>query len=335
VVAITVIGIYNKLKKNIMKYNFLRSITVFTSAFLMLLIAGCVKSRSGFTDLSKTSDFVILMGSGTGNFKASNILVNTTSPDTVKKTITADLASANSNGGAVTVTIGLDNTVIAAYNAANGTNFQPFPASAYKLVSSTITIPGGISHYGTTTVWIFQNQLDPTVSYILPVSITDGGGKSLSSNQNTIYYNVIGNPLAGNYKQDFYRWNVTGIGVADTTTAPNSTVTIGTPIVIAPVTATTILLPESYLETFVGVGMNLSFTNTAGVLSNFSVSLDANAVAAIAAGGFTILTQPKLVGYQIVGNASTKYAGSVFRTYMAIVNSGGNTRTVIDQYVKQ
>jgi hypothetical protein len=318
-----------------MKYKLLKLSTIVTSAFLVMLIGGCVKSAKQFTDLSKVDDFVILLGSGTGNFKASNLLVNTSSPDTLKKTVTVDLASANSKGGPVTVTIGIDNSVIATYNTANGTSFQAFPANAFKIVSTTITIPGGLEHYGTTTVWIFQNKLDPTISYMLPVSITDGGGKKLSSNQNTIYYNVIGNPLAGNYKQDFYRWNVTGIGAADTTTAPNSTVTIGAPIVIAPVTATTVLLPESYLETFVGVGVNLSFTNTAGVLSNFSVSLDANAVAAIAAGGFSILTQPKLVGYQIVGNASTKYAGSVFRIYMAIVNSGGNTRTVIDSFVKQ
>jgi Domain of unknown function (DUF1735) len=318
-----------------MKYKLLKLSTIFTSAFLVILIGGCVKSAKQFTDLSKVDDVVILMGSGTGNFKASNILVNTASPDTIKETVTADLASANSKNGAVTVTIGIDNSVIAGYNTANGTNFQPFPADAVKFVSNTITIAGGLEHYGTATVWIFQNKLDPTVSYMLPVSITDGGGKKLSSNQNTIYYNVIGNPLAGNYKQDFYRWNVTGIGAADTNTAPNSTVTIGTPIVIAPVTATTVLLPEGYLETFVGVGVNLSFTNTAGVLSNFSVSLDANAVAAIAAGGFTVFTQPKLAGIQIVGNASTKYAGSVFRIYTAIVNSGGNTRTLIDNFVKQ
>ncbi len=299
------------------------------------MIGSCVKSAKDFTDLSKTSDLVILTASGLGNFKASNILVNTSSPDTIKLTPRADLASANSNGGPVTVTLGLDNTAITAYNAANGTNFQPFPAGAFKFVSNTVTIPGGQQHYGTTTVWIFQNKLDPTVSYLLPVSITDGGGKSLSSNQNTIYYNVIGNPLAGNYKQDFYRWNTTGIGVADTTTAPNSTVTIGAPIVIAPITATTILLPESYLETFVGVGVNLSFTNTAGVLSNFNVSLDANAVAAIAAGSFTLLTAPKLVEATIRGNAANHYVGSTFRIYMAIINSGGNTRTVIDNFVKQ
>src|SRR4029079_19348225 len=107
-------------------------------------------------------------------------------------------------------TLGVDNSVIAAYNAGNGTNFQPFPTNAFKLVSNTVTITGGVEHTGTTTLWIFQNKLDPTISYMLPVAITDGGGKGLSSNQNIIYYNIIGNPLAGNYVTVGTRYNYTG-----------------------------------------------------------------------------------------------------------------------------
>jgi len=317
-----------------MKYSLIKLKVLLVVSFLMM-VTSCVKERAGFTDLTQTSDMVILTGAGTANFKASNILVNTSSTDTVKKTVMAVLASNNSSNGSVTVTLGVDNAAIAAYNAANGTNFQAFPANAFKFVSNTITINGGLEHTGTTTVWIFQNKLDPTVSYMLPVAITDGGGKGLSSNQNIIYYNIIGNLLAGNYKQDFFRWNSTGAVPADTTTAPNSTVFTDEPIVVGPISATTVLLPEDYLETFVGVGVNLSFTNTNGVVSNPVVSLDAASQAAIAAGGFTFLTQPKLVGYTLVGNASTKYAGSIFRIYMVIVNSGGNARTTINNFVKQ
>ena len=332
--ALIVNNNYQKEKEIFMKYNLIK-FKVFFAVSLLIIIASCVKERDGFTDLTQTSDMVVLTGAGTANFKASNILVNTSSPDTVKKTVMAVLASNNSKNGPVTVTVGVDNSAIAAYNAANGTNFQPFPTNAFKFVSNTVTIPGGLEYTGTTTVWIFQNKLDPTISYMLPVAITDGGGKGLSSNQNIIYYNVIGNLLAGNYKMDFYRWNVTGVGAADTTTAPNGGFFEDEPVVIGPISATTILLPEDYLETFVGVGVNLSFTNTNGVITNPQVSLDAAALKAITDGGFTLLTPPKLVGYQIVGNASTKFAGTTFRIYMDIVNSGGNTRTVIDNFVKQ
>lgn len=317
-----------------MKYNLIK-FKVFFAASLLIIVASCVKEREGFTDLTQTSDLVILTGAGTANFKASNILVNTSSPDTVKKEVMAVLASNNSNNGSVTVTVGVDNSAIAAYNAANGTNFQPFPTNAFKFASNSVTIPGGLEHTGTTEVWIFQDKLDPTVSYMLPVAITDAGGKGVSSNQNIIYYNVIGNLLAGNYKQSFYRWNSTGAVPGDTTTAANGGFFEDEPIVVGPITATTVLLPEDYLETFVGVGVNLSFTNTNGVVSNPVVTLDPASLAEATALGFSFLTQPKLVGYQLVGNASTKYAGSIFRVYMVIVNSGGNARTTIDNFVKQ
>jgi len=214
-----------------MKYSLIKLKVLFVVSFLMM-ITSCVKERTGFTDLTQTSDLVILNGAGTGNFKASNVLVNTSSPDTVKKTVLAILASNNSNNGPVTVTIGVDNAAIAAYNAANGTNFQAFPANGFKLVSSTITINGGLEHTGNTILWIFQNKLDPAISYMLPVKITDGGGKGLSSNQNIIYYNVIGNPLAGNYTTVGTRYNYGGSigytcgspipgGYVGTATSPN------------------------------------------------------------------------------------------------------------------
>jgi len=193
-----------------MKYSLIKFKLFFAVSCMLIFVASCVKEREGFTDLTQTSDLVILNGAGTGNFKASNVLVNTSSPDTVKKTVLAVLASNNSNNGSVTVTLGIDNSAIAAYNTANGTNFQAFPTNAYKLVSSTVTIPGGLEHTGATTLWIFQNKLDPAISYLLPIAITDGGGKGLSSNQNIIYYNIIGNPLAGNYVTVGTRYNYTG-----------------------------------------------------------------------------------------------------------------------------
>ena len=50
---------------------------------------------------------------------------------------------------------------------------------------------------------------------MLPISITDASGKSLTSNQNTIYFHIIGNPLAGPYNVAGTRYNYTGsIGYA-------------------------------------------------------------------------------------------------------------------------
>jgi hypothetical protein len=305
--------------------------TISIPAFLLVLLSGCLKTHEGFVDFTQTTDFVILTGAGTGNFKASNLLVNTSSPDTLKQTITVNLASKDNTNGDVAVTLGVDAAALTAYNAANGTKYQPFPSGSYKLINTKVTVPAG-QHYGTTTLEIYQNKLDPTVSYMLPISITDGGGKQLSSNQNTIYYNVIGNPLAGIYKWDFSRFNS-----ADTSGALGAGSFTGQSASPIPANATTLLLPDSYLQTFAdpAAGVALSFTDNAGTLSNFSVAFDQFTKDALAATGFSIAVNPKLVGYTLAGNAANHYAGSTFRIYFSLINSTGGTRTMVDNYVKQ
>lgn len=314
-----------------MNTKFLNKAIISIPAFLLILLGGCVKTHDGFVDFTKTSDFVILTGAGTGNFKASNILVNTSSTDTLKKTITVNLASKDNSNGEVAVTVGVDAAAIAAYNAANGTKYQPFPAGSYKLTNTKVTVPAG-QHYGTTTLEIYQNKLDPTVSYMIPISITDGGGKQLSSNQNTIYYNVIGNPLAGLYTWDFSRFNS-----ADTSGALGAGSFTGQTTSPVPSGPTTLILPDSYLQTFAdpAAGVALSFTDNAGTLSNFSVAFDQFTKDALAAASFSIAVNPKLVSYTIKGNAANHYAGSTFRIYFSLINSTGGTRTLIDNYVKQ
>lgn len=312
--------------------KFLKYLTLTIPAFLMIFLSGCLKEHDGFVDLSKTSDFVILTGAGLGNFKASNILVNTSSTDTVTRTITVDLASATNNNGAVTVTLGIDAAAITAYNSANSTNFQSFPTDAYKLISNQITVPAG-GHYATTTLEIYQNKLDPTTSYMLPVSITDGGGKNLSSNQNTIYYNVIGNPLAGSYTWDWFRFQA-----GDTTsTAPHSSSFTGDVASPIPSGPTSLIFPDPYLETFAdpAAGILLSFTDNGGVLSDFAVSFDQTTLDGLSTGGFTIASTPKLVAFNLAGNAANHYAGTTFRVYYSLVNSTGAGRTFINNYVKQ
>lgn len=166
---------------------------------------------------------------------------------------------------------------------------------------------------------------------MLPIAITDGDGIEISQNQGVIYFHAIGNPLAGIYSQSFYRWN----DVPDTTGPPNSTVFEGQLVPVNPIDATTLDLPESYTETFAGVGVSLGFTNNGGVLSDFSAFFNDDQASAMAFYGFTIVTGPKLVSYTIVGDASTHFAGSTFRTYLEVINSSGGNRKVVDEFVKQ
>ncbi len=306
---------------------------------LGLIIAGvflisfnsCLKnSLPKETDFSHLQDHVDIVGGGLTNFTKASIGFN--NGDTTTVTLIINLASVNLPSSPVDVTIGIDAAQIDSYNAANGTSYVAAPTDIYSIGATKLTIPAG-QQFAQTTISFYKDSVDPAVSYMLPISITDASGKSLTSNLNTMYYHIIGNPLAGNYLQDFYRWN----GTTDTTTAPNSTVFTDQPVVISPVSATSLLLPESYIQTFVGssAGVTLSFSNNSGVLSNFSVSLDAGTQSGLTTGGFVVKTAPVLVQATVVGDQSTHFAGTTIRIFTVLQNSTPAIRTLIDQFVKQ
>ncbi len=290
-----------------MKYKILKSASYFTMAILILFASGCVKKNEVNIDFSKLQDHVILRSAGLANLKAANLRVDNTSksPDSVQ--IYAELASVNASASPVSVKIGVDNTQIASYNTANKTKFQPFPDGSFKLVSNTITITPG-NHYAYKYLILDQTKFDPTISYMLPVSITDGSGKALTTNQNTIFYNIIGNPIAGNYTQEWLRWNnATGTG------SPNFDKTSSA--VFSAVDPTTISVDSG-----TGVTYLLSFTNTNGVLSDFQISFDPASTA-----GITITSGPTIV---VADPLNHKYQFTFSYT-----NSAGSPRVIIDKFL--
>ena len=282
-------------------------------AFLLVLLSGCLKTHDGFVDFTQTADFVILTGAGTGNAKASNIALT---KDTVQKTITVDLASKDNSNGDVTVTVAVDAAALTAYNTSFGTKYQPFPAGSYKLISDKVKIPAG-QHYGTTTVEIYKSKLDPSKDYMLPISITDGGGRQLSSNQNTIYFNVIGNLIAGNYEQYGSRWLAADItGGASTA---NFYKDDAGEYAFAPTSST-----QAQVEGYFGETLIIDFTNNNGTLSNFKVSNPPGTAAAL--------------GVPSWGPPSFVVADPIHGYYRIITqynNASGAVRTVVYDFIKK
>jgi hypothetical protein len=321
-----------KYKIEIMTYKYLKNIILPISAFAMLMLASCTKSVKDYTDFTKTTPSVVLLNGGLTNYSSD---AYNRGSDTVNLTVTVNLASVTGLSSPLSVTVGVDNAALTAYNASNPqAGFVALPAANFKLLSTALTIPAG-QHYATTTLQVYTQGLDPAVSYMTPISILDAGGKPLSSNLNTAYFHTIGNPLAGPYQWTYQRWS----GTTDTTTANNGGGFVKI-VGVSPLGPTDLGFPESYLNTFVdgSLVMTLDFTNSAGVLSNFTGFLDSKYQTEItdpAGFGGSITTSSSLVGYSLVGNSSTKYAGSTFRYYTAIKNSSGGIRTLIDTFVKQ
>ncbi|MGZ3908568.1 MAG: DUF1735 domain-containing protein [Flavisolibacter sp.] len=230
----------------------------------------------------------------------------------------------------VTVTIGADAKAILDNYSKDSIRYEAMPTNLYKILNPTVTIKAG-QRFAPVNVVFFPKQIDPTKNYMLPISVTDAQGTNVSSNFGHIYFHTIGNPLAGAYTWDFTRYN------GDTVLANRSTNFTGATMASIPSGPTTLIMGDNYLQTFVdaSAGVTISFDNNNGVLSNFKASFDAATLTNLAAGGFTIAVAPKLVSYQLMGDASNHYAGSTFRTYFSLINSSGGTRSMIDKYVKQ
>jgi len=300
-----------KFKMINMKIKLNKWIGFMTGTFVLLVtLNSCVKDRNpSATDFSGLKDHVTLIRGGLTNFSANNIRFTA---DTASYSIIADLASVNLPTSPVKVTLAVDASLVAAYNTANGTSFLPLPDDAYAIVSTSLTIPAG-QQYATTTLEVFKNKVDPVKSYLLPVSIKDASGKLLTSNLNTLYFNIIGNVIAGDYNWDFTRWSQ-----PSNTGSPDGTSFTGRTATFIADNGSQVEVPSGY---YIGPRYVISFTSNAGVLSDFAVKLNDDDVATMKAAGVIVTDGPNIL-------KADPITGEYIFQYKTL------TRYVIDRYYK-
>ncbi len=301
-------------------------------ALAIVTLPSCLKSNdSTFTDFSTAGQTVSLLNSGLGNFRASNV-----SPyvgDSTVIDLTVQLNGEFAANDVTNVVLEIDDTKRVAYNGTQSIQFSPMTAAMYKIGNTNLVIDAG-KRLAKTTVTVYSNPikaLPPSASFMLPINVKSASGKLIASNFQTMYINVIGNPLAGQYTHRYRRFQV-----ADTTGTPLQDIT--NTVIITPVSPTEILSPETYTTTFVDAngGIIVSFKNAAGVLSDFQTSFSAATQAGIPAGGFLLLDAPIFTagGFALAGNSSNNYVGTTFNTFVRYQNSSGGVRTLINSFVK-
>lgn len=293
-----------------MKIRLNKHLSLVVGIFLLAGFSSCIKNKAynNETDFSNLQDHVTIVKGGLTNYNQAGVLFN--GADTANVTLIVNLASKDLPSSPVKVTIGVDAAKIAAYNSANGTSFQAPPTNAYKIGSTVLTIPAG-QQYAQTTVSFYAPALDPTISYMLPISITDASGKALTSNTNTIYYHIIGNPIAGTYNAYLSRW----VGT-DSTGAVLSYHNLDYgPVTFAPSSPTEVSTDGAF-----GDALLIDFTNNNGVLSNFKASFSAVPSGVVWGPDIQVITADPAHGY--------------YRLGFTYVNSVG-PRYVIYQFVKQ
>ncbi|HVS92564.1 MAG TPA: DUF1735 domain-containing protein [Mucilaginibacter sp.] len=305
-----------------------------SSLALMLTtsLTSCLKDPR-YVNYGQQSNIINFPLGGLGNFGNDAI---TETPDTdakgtIVRQFSVDLASVSAPSSNTSVTLAIDTTLVAKYNATESAVFYvPVPANAYSFTSTNVTIPSG-KHVAIVSVTFYKNLLDPSKSYMLPIKIVSASKGTISSNLGIHWYHFIGNDFAGAYDWHYWRWNST-----DTTTAPTNNATDLGDITALPVTPTEFQVTTAY---YTQPSYHVTFTKTgtgsSATYSNFQVAFNPDEIATdFTAASISVTVQPHFISsYSPSKQYTYAEALTLFKFEYSVFNGTAN-RTIIDQYTK-
>jgi hypothetical protein len=259
-------------------------ITTIILSAAVLSLSSCLKD-SRYVDLTKVGTIVEFPFGGISFFGTANQSI--TGSDTIVVKFAVNVASPTVPTTATPITFDVnDPATIAAYYASNNAvNYLQMPVNAYVYTQNSITIPAGVRDTAM-TLTIYANKLDPTKSYMIPISIKSAGGYNISGNQGTMYFHIIGNVFAGAYRQTFRRFNE-----ADSLGSLSSASFANQPTTFSPVSPKEFVVYSGYADPT--YHYDVTFTdNGNGTYSNFAVSFPAADITTGTNEGITILNGP-------------------------------------------
>jgi hypothetical protein len=265
-------------------------------------LTSCLKDKPN-VDFSNIGAFAELVHSGIPYFGDDAITDAGDGADlTITRTVEVNVTGVYAPTKDVTVTVALDNSIIAPYNAANpAVTYLPMPAGSFVFATTTVTIKAG-TRVADIPVTFYKAKLDPSKSYMLPLKLTTSN-IAIAANYNIKYFHFIGNDFAGTYTWKYHRWqNGTGPGSTnipwdiDNTTDDAGLVYPTAPI--SPITATEFEMTTGYNGQ--GVKYDVSFTRTVDAsnpslvhYSDWTVKFTAANIAKWTAAGITNMVPPK------------------------------------------
>lgn len=196
--------------------QYFKYIKLFVIAIIALSVSACLK-KDNIPDLSKV-DPVIEFPLGGPGLKSNVLAAFSTGP--VDTAIALKIASPDPLDHDVTVTITTDPSIVASFNAANGSTFESLPGNLFTLESSQIVIKAGY-RIGRVKLKIKFDQFDLSKKYMLALAISDAQGLIISGNFGKFLWSfVVKNPFEGNYKSTgqivLYNGPDAGSGIAAT-----------------------------------------------------------------------------------------------------------------------
>jgi hypothetical protein len=298
----------------------------------VLSLSSCLKDNR-YVDFSNTGTIVNFNLGGLAYFSQDAI---TETPDsdangTIVRQFAVNIGSSTPPKTATVITLAVDSSLVAPYNAANtAVQYTTVPSNAYVFTNTTVTIPAGQTT-AIVSITFYKNKLNSATSYMLPVRIAKAP-YTISANMGIHYFHFIGNVFAGAYTHYYSRWET-----PDTTTTPSSNrVLIGTigSTTLSPVTPNEFTVQTNYYtQPNYDVTFTITGTGATATYSNFAVKFLPGDIAAGSqwAENITVATSPKLTlpNYDPTIQYTYAQALKLFRFYF-----NTSSRAIIDEYDK-
>ncbi len=176
---------------------------------LVLIFSSCLKDTTIKNGLDEVGSVVMIQNSGLNDFSAAAV-VTAGAVNPITKSFTINIANADGSltTSDLTVNLFVDDSKRLSYNGLPlpALDYEIMPDSVYNFPKRSVVITAG-KNLATLDVTFYPDKINPSKLYMLPISIKDAGGKNISGNLSTVYYHIIGNPLAGNYVTTGMRYN--------------------------------------------------------------------------------------------------------------------------------
>jgi hypothetical protein len=253
-----------------------RSLLIISAVLVLFAGTGCLKDTPT-TDLTHLGTVIEMMypggaqdnGVGTGMefFTGDQITFSfLDAADTVW--YYGNIAGPNTLSKPLTTGVAVDDSALQDNFANDGLTYLPLPDSCYKIVQTSQTIPAG-SRIDTFAIVIYPNKVDLTQNYGLPIQLS-APGYTVASNFSIMYLHTLGAPIGGIYNQSSVIY-YDSAGPGGITLPTTNQVGPSGPTVFTPLDNSDIEVPSGDST---GISYVISFTNTNGVASGFSVSID-------------------------------------------------------------
>lgn len=284
--------------------------------FGFLSMTGCLKDTPN-NDFSNLGTIIEIPYSGLEYF-AQDALNFT--DDVITLDFSVNVASVYPLNTDLTVTLAVDDAKRIAYNATSDVQYEPMPAAAYSFPVTTAVIKAG-TRLANFSITFNKAEVDASKNLMLPISLTDAQGNTISGNFATKYYHAIGNCVAGSYAASGLRTGYVG-GVGGGVVAFEVHIEDYDPDkVLSPVD------PETVIANYADLGgSGWAYVITFDCANQTIVSVEPNDVliASTQAGSFKLLEPPT---YDV--------ATATFHIVSAYTNTSGNDRVIDETFVKK